>query len=878
MSRRTFLESMRQEARHRGGYDSGSSTCSVVDPGDAARASAAAEPNLYGGLTDVPDRLGHYSAAVDAAGGGAGPFLSSNVPSTGPPNDAVHGDYGEAPRAGELESPHQNGHTVVISASSGAPRTFSPPPQTPLEFPHNHSQPELQYQPLEQGSRGGANSISGESSSGHYANQRTLDREDDFRHSHSQSHLSLDAACSIGRGDAPLSGNSSFTTPAATSAARRQSVSDCARRPSRSDSSMADLVGHAERSASRSRRFSHRRCSSTQPRKSLGCTSPSPAHWTAARQDRHGSISRMEASLVALQVELAAEKRSNIEAEHHITTLNQEVKRLQQENERLSREVAAAATAAHTASASPDLGEPAAGTHHAGAYFSSSTSQGNPDMVVAAAKRIEVLEARLCEMSRNMETKQRELDVKDERIRLLEHKLADQLLLYSGATYVGLMPTGLSQALQPAAVTGRDSTMARLQQQQQPRQPSRTRLKGGNINSDAGGHRSPSRLYWQAQAPDTTPAGPKVSAIRSVKAHSLHVSQSRNDDSAGSRPASPVRSRSAYRDLSGNDGAGACDEGSLIGAEPQPSSSPVRASMSGAAVNRPLSSTRSRRQATPRRPSVRGDAAWTRTRTGSIDFANNSGASLSCRSSGLSAWTRPAADTHSARRRRDNRDSAAFGDSVAGAASGRKIGDAKQPRPLDRSGSTGGPRRPSLPRRASTSSQRSATTATCEEGQRASPRRSFVASPLHRPFRDGGAGGHPMRLDIAPAAGRDHISSSAVGSTYGRAQSNFISQGSTRRGSATRSVAQQSVRSATSTRSRPQITYSADSESATVKGTTTTVVFRNSKNASIGLHSYGGSSYARDGAPLLPSHLATPGAVEATTDAATEEDADLPRY
>ncbi|KAG5482240.1 hypothetical protein CUR178_06100 [Leishmania enriettii] len=877
MSRRTFLESMRQEARHRGGYDSGSSTCSTVDPGDAARASAAAESNLYGDLMHVPDRLGHYSAVVDAAGEGAAPFPSANVPSTSPPNDVVHSDYGEAPRAGEREPPHQNGHTVGISASSGAPRTFSPPPQTPLELPHNHSQLELQYQPLEQGFRGVANSISGESSSGHYANQRTLDREDDFRHSHSQSHLSLDAGCSIGRGDAPLSGSNSFTTPAAASAARRQSVSDCARRPSRSDSSMADLVGHAERSASRSRRFSQRRCSSTQPRKSLGCTSPSPAHWTAAPQDRRGSISRIEASLVALQVELAAEKRSNIEAEHHITTLNQEVKRLQQENERLSREVAAAATAAHTASASPDSGELAAGTNHVRAAFSSSTSQGNPDMVVAAAKRIEVLEARLCELSRNMETKQRELDVKDERIRLLEHKLADQLLLYSGATYVGLTPTGLSQALQSAAVTGHHSTMARLQQQQ-PRQPSRTRLKGGNTRSDAGGHRSPSRLYWQAQAPDTTPAGPKVSAIRSVKAHSLHVSQGGNDDSAGSRPASPVRSRSAYRDLRGNDGAGASDEGSLIGAEPQPSSSPVRASMSGATVNRPLSSTRSRRQATPRHSSVRGDAAWTRTRAGSIDFVNGSGASLSCRSSGLSAWTRPAVDTHSARRRRDSRDSVAFGDSAAGAACGRKIGDAKQARPLDRSGSTGGPRRPSLQRRASTSSQRSATTATRADGQRASPRGSFAASPLHRPFRDGGAGGHPMRLDIAPAAGRDHISLSTVGSTCGRAQSNFISQSSTRRGSATRFVAQQSVRSATSTRSRPQITYSADSESATVKGTTTTVIFRNCKSASIGLHSYGGSSYARDGAPLLPSHLDTPGAVEATTDAATEEDADLPRY
>ncbi|KAG5481577.1 hypothetical protein LSCM1_05601 [Leishmania martiniquensis] len=863
MSRRTFLESVRQEARERGEYDSGSS---VVDPGDAARAAAAARPSLHDGLRDMSDTLGHYSVAIDTGARGTPLSLSSNLPTTEPPNGAVGSEYGEASRACEREALQQNGHAAGFSDSSGAPRTFSPPPHAPLEPPHNHTQPEeYKYLQAGQGNRGDTHSSSGGSSSRHHAEQCNRGSEDDFRYRHSHPCPSLDAGLNFGHDNALLSGNSSFATHPAVSAARRHSASHCARRPRRSAGNAADPLEHAESSTSGLRRFSQRRHSSTQARRSLASTSPSPAHRAAALQDRRGSIARMEASLVALQVELAAEKRSNIEAEHHITTLNREVKRLQQENERMSRELAAAATAA---AASPDSVEPGAGTYPAGAATSSSISQGNVDTVVAA-RRIEVLEARLCELSRNMETKQHELDVKDERIRLLEHKLADQLLLYSGPASMGMMPPGASQTLQPGAVAGHDVATVPLQPQGQ-RLPSRTRPKGSHGTSEAGGHVSPSRLHWQVQAPDTTPAGPKISAIRSAKAQRVYISQSRSSDSAGSRPGSPVRSRSAYKHLSRSDSAGAYEEGILIGAKPKLSSSLACASKTDATVNRSLSITKSHRQSAPRRPSLRGDPGWPSTRKGSVDFAKSHETSPSRRSSGRFAGARPASDTHSTRRRRDTLDSDALGHSTAGASSGRKASGAKQLRHLDRSESTSCSRRPSLQRRTSTSVLRSVTTTACEDALRASPRRSSVASPPYRSFRDRGAGGHPMRLDIGASVGRDPSSSSNTGSTYARAQSIFTSHGSTaRRGSATRSVAQQSVRSATSTRSRPQITYSADSESAMVKGTTTTVVFRSSKNAFAGTHSYGGSSYARDGAPLLPTRLDT-------SRATMETDADLP--
>jgi hypothetical protein len=73
-------------------------------------------------------------------------------------------------------------------------------------------------------------------------------------------------------------------------------------------------------------------------------------------RERSGSVGRMEALLIALQVEPTTEKRNNVEAERHINALNREVSRLQLENARLSLEVAGAAmTAAASVSTSPPM-------------------------------------------------------------------------------------------------------------------------------------------------------------------------------------------------------------------------------------------------------------------------------------------------------------------------------------------------------------------------------------------------------------------------------------------------------------------------------------------------------------------------------------------
>ncbi|CAG9572353.1 conserved hypothetical protein [Leishmania major strain Friedlin] len=833
---------MRQEAHDRGGYDSGGSCCSAAGPGDAGRAAAAAAAkgsNPPEDLAHVLDRPEHRSAAAGIAGGDAAPSSPSTSPLTGPPSGAPDSDYGEALSASEWGKHLHRDDAARISTAVGQPQHFSPPPQAPLTAPHNDTQQQDQHPHLRQGHRDAASSSSrGGSSSRYYANQRHLDGEHDAHHHHAHPRLSPDAVFKCGHDGAPFSQNSSFTTAAAASAPRRQSATDRVCRTSCSVSSIADLYGHADRTTSASRRFSLGRSSSTQSRKYIDSTLPSTAHRAGARQDRCGSITRVEASLVALQVELAAEKRNNIEAEHHITTLNREVKRLREENARLSREVAVAATAAHGASAPPHSVAPGGGEDGAGAAFLSSTAHANSN-AVAAERRIEALEARLGELSRNMETKQRELDTKDERIRLLEHKLADQLLLYSGMSYMEGMSTSPPQALQPAAMVRHNSPTAPKHQQQ--RRPSRTRQKGSEKVSSVGAHASPSRLYWQAQAPDTTLAGPKVSAIRSVSVRNLHVGRSDNGGSAG-----------------------AWGEGAPTHAGPQPSAFSLRESQPNARVDRPLSATRNLRQQTPRTSSVRRRPYSTSSQPGSSD---------------LSAGTRSAAGTHSSARRRCSR--GAFG-SVGHAdgddAVGRTASGLEKAHPSDRSGPASSPRRPSVQRRTSSSSLRSARTATREDSQRASSRRNSAASPARRNSGSIAIGSHPMRLSVGASAGGDARVPSPGSPAYGRAQSIFLSNDSTaRRGSATRSVAQQSVHSGTSTRSRPQITYSADNESATIKGSTTTVVFRSGNATNASVHSYyGGSSYARDGAPLLPSRLTASGPVVASGDTGTGAAVDLP--
>ncbi|KAK7196220.1 hypothetical protein NESM_000557500 [Novymonas esmeraldas] len=796
MSRRIFLENMRQEARDRGGYDSES------------RSHANTSPPF---TEDTGVHNAHVLAGeLDSAA--PSPLAAPLLLTTPPPLPQL-----------------QSGDARSI-ATSITPHLLSPPSHVPLSSPHSPSSQRLMLHQRSQ-PRPEHRDVASSSSGGSSSRRRPHPR------------LSPDTVFKFGHDDVLPSGESSSTRAAAAAATRRRSTTGHVRRSSGSVSSTADLRGHADSGPTSSRRLSQGRTGAAQPRKSLSAASPSSAHRAASRHDRLSSINRMEASMVALQVELATEKRNNIEAEQHITTLNREVTRLRLENVQLSREVAVAATAAHNAPTAP---AGSTGLVDADALATASAAPAGAD-AVAPAKRIEMLEARLGELLRNMETKQRELDTKDERIRLLEHKLADQLLLYSGMGYMGMVaPRGAAATVQTSSVATHALSAVAPEHRTQA-------AAGQHTGGNGAFHGLQSRLQRQAEAPDTATTGPRIGSIRTVTAYHPLLSQGAGGDSATARPTSAVRSRSGVHSLGRRDSADAAAEVAAAAARGQPVLTPHNG------AHRQASATRDRRRPTPQRPSVRPRPAATPSRTGSIDPTTAAGRSAA----GSAVKARPGAAspaaTSSARRRRDSSDSVV-------------LGAHRPPSELTRSGSTGGPRRPSVNRRLSTSSARPASVGR-DEAPRVASRRSSTSSPLRRQTSASGsaAGGHPMHLGSLASGGVDHRAPSPAGSPYGRLQSAFLAHRSPsttapRSGSATRSVAQQSVRSGTSTRSRPQITYSADSDSATMKGTTTTVVFRTGGTNGNGLYSaYSQGSYARDGAALLPSRTAASSAEVSTT-------------
>ncbi|GET87677.1 hypothetical protein, conserved [Leishmania tarentolae] len=865
MSRRTFLESMRQEARCRGGYDSGGSACSSADLREARRVEAAAAfegPNPHEDLVDVAERPEHHLVAAAVGSEHAAPLLLRTSAPIGPPSGALDSDYGEALATWEFGKQGHHDNAAEISTALDPSRVFSALPQDPLAVLHNDTQREGQRSYLRQGNGDAASSSSssrGGSSGCSPTNLRYLDGGHVVHDRRAHPPSSQDTVLKCGQDRAPFSRHSSPTTAATASAVRRRSATDRVRRTSGSGSSITDLYGHAESNASVPRRFSLGRPGSAQRCQYRDATSPLAVCRSGSQQDRCNSMNRVEASLVALQVELAAEKRNNIEAENHITTLNREVKRLREENARLSREVAVAATAVHTACAPPDSAAPGGGALRAGATSSSSTAPANLD-AAAAEKRIEVLEARLGELSRDMETKQRELDMKDERIRLLEHKLADRLLLHSGMSYMEVIPRSPPEPLQQTVLVEDNSATAQPKEKQ--RRPSRTRQKATERMSSASAHGTSSRLYWQAQAPDTTLAGPRVSTIRSVSGHNMPISHSINDDSAGLRAVSLERVRSTCNHRRQSDEAGGWEEKALTDAEVQPSVVSLRASQHDVKASRPLSATRELRPKSPVAPSARRRPSSTSSQPGISNF---------------SARTRPTTRTDGSARRRYSRDTFASGGQMDSDAASRAASDTESAHRPHRFGSTNASRRPSMQRRKSTSLLRSARTSVCEDSQRASSRRNSAASPVRRPSRTMATGRHSICLSVGDIAVGDPRLRSPGGPAYGRAKSIFLSNGPTGRcGSATCSETQQSALSGTSTRSRPQITYSADNESAVIKGSTTTVVFRSSNSMRAGMSSsYGGHSYARHGAPLLPSRLSPSAKVLASDEETTPAAVDL---
>ncbi|KAG5508251.1 hypothetical protein JKF63_05507 [Porcisia hertigi] len=857
MSRRILLESMRQGARERIGHDSRSRSSSrsigdLADPIEAGAAGASTGTMQCADITEMSRNPVHSPVTAGRVAEDAALHSPSIPPPSDSPSGAAESDNGEALHAWDQRPQRHNGAATGNPGYSGVSEHLSASAAT-LVAPNKHLKQQHPRQTFGERHKDSACSGSSGDSGRPHLSQRYMASEYKISLQPTRSPLSHEPVLKCAHDDALLSSNCSSTTAAAASSGSRHSVKGSVRRNSLSTTSTTDIHGNTESTANLSQRLSQRRSSATKHRKSLRSMSlSSPRAGAAARKSRCGSMTRMEASLVALQLELATEKRNNIEAEHRITTVNNEASRLREENARLSRELALASTTAHHSAGSHASG---AFSNNAAAVSSSATPQGDAG-ALEAAKRIDALEARLSELARNMETKQRELDMKDERIRLLEHKLADQLLLSSGTGYKGMVPAGYSQAPHPTAVAGSDAAMMLFEQVQRP--PSRTRRSSVDNKVGIRVHRAPSPLYWQAEAPLTTVVGSKAKKARSVNMHTVHASPSRDTDCAASRSDSALRARTSSNLLTQSNAAGSWLQATATSERPLLFTSPLRASQPDVLVNRPRSAVGVLRQPSPSSCIVGHRRISSSPAPGDTDSTKNDERPARPRTGGGSGRTRLTADTQSSCRRRNSTTPATGSDRTTGSVALAQITTGtKDGHSPARLGSVRGPRRPSAP------VAYSMTTAAREDSQRATSRRSSVFSPMRRSLSTTGTAGHPMRLDVSSQGFGDQCPLSPPRFLHGGAHGVLLSCNSAERhSSTTRSVAQQSVRSSTSTRSRPQITYSAESEALTMKGTTTTVMFRSRNTAS---NHYRNNSYARDGAPLLPSRTSTSAALETPT-------------
>ncbi|CCW65692.1 unnamed protein product [Phytomonas sp. EM1] len=133
-----------------------------------------------------------------------------------------------------------------------------------------------------------------------------------------------------------------------------------------------------------------------------------PSEANSGCKNQCSNASRIEASLLSIQVELANEKKRNIEAERLISSLKHEIEALRAENSVLSVAVASATSAG--------------GGLRQGAATDTAASGRTPRTYIME------LEQRISKITAVLETKKSEIEAKDERIRLLEHTLANRLL------------------------------------------------------------------------------------------------------------------------------------------------------------------------------------------------------------------------------------------------------------------------------------------------------------------------------------------------------------------------------------------------------------------------------------------------------------------
>ncbi|KPI89067.1 hypothetical protein ABL78_1803 [Leptomonas seymouri] len=787
MSRRAFLEGMRRKVRSWELSDADSPrSCSGSDhinTGGASGETTATELTQQAdddASCSAPQATTSSSEADKTAAFSAMDSTNARVtPSTMTSTAATH----EAPLPGNpLLNTHTTEYTVVSATTVVLSRTSSPPPQTPPAVEVDDADPP----------RGSLWQL-----------PRKVN-------GHTKKALSPEALAAAGHQEK----SADAETPG-SSMPQRVSVSHSQQPQRRSNHSMSavpDVLVTPR--TSNHRRLSNPRGSTVLSSRSVGAMTPVVAarrssfpggsgsgRNTAAaaaavaqnhNRDRSSSINRMEASLIALQVELATEKRHNIEAEQHIMTLNEDVQRLRVENARLSREAAEATVA--TTAANSEKGSTR--------IMSTGTAAAAPALdsgAMVSATRIEALEARIGELLRSLETKQRELDAKSERIRLLEHKLADQLLLQTNVHYINV-PTAAAQPPLPAH-----------QVPQSPYHHSSTSNLSAHSCSSATAAGLPSHRLWQAEAPDTTLAGPKISAIRQVALTGMsHLHEISSTNSVRTSSAVRRRSPAGYQPKGQSDELhqlslvppinGAGEDCTHIVPRPAAASAPT----SPAQVK---TAERTDRKISTRSPSAQRELPLrpqsTRRRQSSSSHGSTSTMPLE--------WRR-VSRTDSMCRRPDSTSSEPHRAAApAGAAKPRESGSL----PSGRLGA----RRPSLKRCESAYSPHSAPE---PEGlQRKDSRRGSNAMH-HTPCRGSTAActGHPAHVNMTGSAATN--SASSVYSVNGRALSTYRP---TRQPSATRSVAQQSVRSGTSTRPRPQIAFASDGETSTMKGTTATVMF-----------------------------------------------------
>ncbi|ORC87730.1 uncharacterized protein TM35_000201390 [Trypanosoma theileri] len=155
-----------------------------------------------------------------------------------------------------------------------------------------------------------------------------------------------------------------------------------------------------------------------------------------SREDtgRDSSMMRHESSYLALQVELAEEKKKNIDAEQRLLTLEKEIKVLRSENMRLAslgaeggnvvnkNTPAAAAGGDHTWE---DMHIPISGEHPSPLEQMVKELQDELRMMKQYTKE---LESRLAVKSTALEQRTREVEQKENRIRQLERTIADELI------------------------------------------------------------------------------------------------------------------------------------------------------------------------------------------------------------------------------------------------------------------------------------------------------------------------------------------------------------------------------------------------------------------------------------------------------------------